>query len=278
MERLQWKLPQVLSAQLLSGSTATNPNPDSATVEVFRSDGTVLAASGPATDDGVGRFVKPLTVAQTSLLDVLRADWSMSVDGGPPGTITTYTELVSGFLCTLGDLGNVYPGKSDEDLAVIRSGTERRLESACRQALIPRFTVETKTIRRRVRLAWPHIRAIRFVIVNDVALSPGEVANLSVSAVGTVYGLPRFNTVGIGRCVIGYEHGLDYPPGDTVEMMKMAALETFPTTDSETIDSRVIRREADNQSVTYANPSSSASFLNPTLRQMVKANAAPLVA
>jgi hypothetical protein len=45
-----------------------------------------------------------------------------------------------------------------------------------------------------------------------------------------------------------------------------------------TADGRVVRREADGQAVTYASPSSSGGFLNPTLRALVRDLQRPLVA
>lgn len=275
MDRILQNTPQVITATLYSGSTATDPSPDSATIEVLRADGTALVAAGTsASENGTGSFKFALTAAQLAQLDVLTARWTMNV--GTTATITTRAEVVGGFLCSLTELKGVFPTKTDAELTAIRTASEQRLENACHRAFVPRYALEARSARPwRFRLAWPDVRAIRYASVGGTALTSTQLSYLDIGPGGYVTGLPRRGTIGYSRTVIGYEHGADYPSEVIREGVLLAAEETFA---SDSSDALVIRREADNQAVTFASPSSGGSFQNPTLRRIVRDHGTPLVA
>lgn len=275
MERALISTPYTARATYYSGSTATNPTPDTATVEVVRADGTTVVAAGAAavndTLSGNGVFSYTFTTAQMAALDTFEIRWKATM-GGQVSTIKTFVQIVGGFICTLAELKTLFPNDTDADLASKRIAAEQRIEAACRRAFVPRLAVESRSVRSRVYLSWPDVRLIRFVLLDGVAVSAGTLASLSVSPSGFVTGLPG-SSKPFYRIIIGYEYGADYPSESIREGVLLAAEETF----SDTEDANVIRREADRQSVTFASPSSSGSFNNPVLKRIVRDNAAPMV-
>lgn len=276
MDRLLQATPQTLSASYYAGSTLTDPSPDTATVGVTRTDGTfVVAALTAATPDGVGGFTYPLTSIQTADLDILTATWVATL--GSAANIVTRAEIVGGFLCSLAEMKLVFATSTDAQLSHIRTAAEQRLENACHRAFVPRYSLERRSSRPgRFRLAWPDVRAIRYASVDGVALTAGQLSYLDIGRGGFVTGLPRRSSIGFGVTRIGYEHGADYPDEVIREAVVLAAQETFTTTDLS--EGFVIRREADNQSVTFASPSSTGTFTNPILRRVVKDYGSPLLA
>lgn len=138
------KTSATIEASLLVNGTATDPSPDSATVSVFRENGTTLVDAQDATDAGdAGSFTYNLTPTDTAQLDVLRADWTMAV-GGEDQVLTTYHEVVGGFTCSLAAISAaiVAAGQSAPDtatLTALRAGAERKLEDACNVAFRPRY-------------------------------------------------------------------------------------------------------------------------------------------
>lgn len=278
MDRALQGAPYTSRITFYTGSTGTDPSPDSAKIEVIRADGTVLVAANTSTVNdtasGAGVFAYTFTPTQLVNLDILELRWTATVSGQVT-TLKTFVEVVGGFLCSLADLKVVFPTKTDAELASVRTATEQRIENACRRAFVPRLASEIRTVRPRMRLAWPDIRLIRFASIGGVAISSTLVANLNITAGGTVIGLPGPTAIGLQRVEIGYEHGADYPDEQIREAMLLAAEETF-TEDSQ--EALIVRREADNQSVSFASPSSSGSFRHPLLKRIVRDYAAPLVA
>lgn len=276
MDRALYSAPYTARITFYSGSTPTDPSPDTATIEVVRSDGTVLVTAGQAvvndTASGAGVFSYTFTPTQLTLLDVLELRWTATV-GGQSTKLRSYVEVVGGFLCTLADLKLDFATSTDAQLALIRTAAEQRLEDACRRAFVPRFKKETRTSRSRFRLSWSPVRALRFAEVNGANITSGQLAQLNVTPAGLVVGLPRSNTT-FSLIRVGYEHGMDFPSEVIREAVLLTAQETFSV---ELDDALVVRREADNQSITYASPTSSGPFQNPTLRRIVRDHAAPLV-
>lgn len=260
------------------GSTGTNPSPDTATIEILRADGTVLVVAGTSTLNdtvtGPGVFAYTFTPTQLATLDILELRWTATV-GGQLTTLKTYLEIVGGYLCTLAALKVEFPTKTDSELADIRTAAGERLENACHRVFVPRMKVETRSVRPRLRLAWPDVRLLRFASVGNVALSSTQVSNLNLTSNGLVIGLPGPSTIGYSRVRIGYECGADYPDEAIREAVVLVAEETF-TEDSQ--EALVVRREADNQSVSFASPSSTGSFRHPLLRRIVRDYSGPLVA
>lgn len=278
MERALQGAPFTSRVTFYVGSTGTNPSPDTATIEVVRANGLVLVTAGTATLNdtvtGNGVFAFTFTPVQLAELDVLELRWTATVSGQLT-TLKTYLEVAGGFLCTLAAIKDKFPTKTDSELADIRTAAEERLENACRRAFVPRLEVETRSYRTRLRLSWPNVRVIRFASVSGVALSSNQISNLNLTVGGLVLGLPGPSTIGYSKITVGYEHGEDYPDEVIREGVVLVAEETF-TEDSQ--EALVVRREADNQSVSFATPSSSGTFRHPLLRRIVRDYAGPLVA
>jgi Ca2+-binding RTX toxin-like protein len=261
MNRALVNAPYTLEATVFAGTTPTDPSPDSATVTVLRADGTAIITAGATNNTGTGTFARTLTSAQMALLDTLTAEWTMTV-GSETTVLRTHTEVVGGFLCTLGEIKALFPTATDAEAAQIRTAAEQRLESVI-GAQVPRYAYETKHARSTLRLDHGKIRTVRSLSVDGTAYAASTIEGL-VLADSVVY-LSRSLGSWYASVTIGYEYGEDYPSEVVREAVKLAARETFTTTS----DGRVVRREADGQAVTYASPSSTGGFMDPTLRAMV---------
>ena len=116
-------------------------DPGVVTVGVTREDGTVLVAAGTATaGSGTAPRTFNLTAAQNVSLDFLRLDWVSAT----LGTITTYVEIVGGFLTTIPALRALKPLDNPAvyltaDLIDARTAAETALEDACGVAFVPRY-------------------------------------------------------------------------------------------------------------------------------------------
>jgi hypothetical protein len=271
MNRALVNVPYTLEMTLYAGSVATDPSPDSATVTVTRADGTPVITSGATNNTGVGTFARTLTAAQMGLLDTLTAEWTMTV-GAETTVLRTHVEVAGGFLCPLADLAAVFTGETDAELARIRTAAEQRLEDAIGFACVPRYAYErNRSVRRgRVRFGWPNVRVIRSLEVDGYAYTGSTLDAITYGLSETVYLTGTYGSY----ATVGYEHGEDYPSEAARQAVVLAAQEMFTST----ADGRVVRREADGQAVTYASPSSSGGFLNPTLRALVRDLQRPLVA
>lgn len=224
MERVLQGAAAVITVTFAVGSVATDPTPDSATIELLRSDGTIIQAAGTAAlNTGTGTFayeLDPLT--HSNLLDEVSARWTVQI-GGQPQTITTRVQVVGGFLFALTD-ARARPPLDDVGswpearLASWRNSVEDDLERACRGlAFVPRFALETHVAPRgrRLYLHHPRIRAVRFVTVDGTAWTQAQRDALDIgnSWVDNIAG-PWRTRHGSPRVTIGYEHGLDYAPAD----------------------------------------------------------------
>lgn len=272
MDRALQGVPYTARQTIYSGSTAVNPTPDVATIEVRRADGTVVVPAGTATvnDAGTGVFAYTLNAAAMSLLDVLELRWTITSGGEQISVpMKTYVEVVGGFLCTLAELKVAFPADTDTALASRRTRAEQRLESACNQAFVPRYDLqEFSGWSRRFRLRWPNVRALRYAESHGL---PVPIGYLSVSPGNFVTGIRYSHGVGLNVVRVGYEHGHSYVPESIREAVTLVAQE-IEAADGTT--GAVVRREADRQAITYASPtgSSDARFENPTLRNIVRDN------
>src|SRR5215217_5067951 len=99
LERVQQLTPATVSQQWYEDGTATDPG--TVTVGITRADGTTLVAAGAATS-GTGTSPRTfnLTTTHTALLDRLKLTWTSTTKG----TLTSYVEIVGGFLFTLAEL------------------------------------------------------------------------------------------------------------------------------------------------------------------------------
>jgi hypothetical protein len=259
MERILQSAPFTPSETFYDDGVIVDPG--TVTVGVTRADGTILIAAGTATN-GTGAAARTfaLTIANTALLDTLTVTWTSATKGIRKSTI----EVVGGFLFGLADLKSLFPSATASDLAEMRTLAEQRLEKACGQAFVPRYSLETfdGTGTIDLQLAWPNVRSVRSAAISGTAVT------LSTITLGRYrVNLSTGWTAGYGNVVIGYEHGRDAADEDIRQAALLVAQETFGSTDS-----RVVRREADGQAVTLASPSATGPFVDPVLRSIVRDN------
>jgi hypothetical protein len=192
-------------------------DPGTVTVTITREDGTVIAADQATSGSGAAvRSVNLTAATHTGLLDRLRLDW----DSATKGTLTSYVEVVGGFLFSLAQLTALKPSAQTwtaEQMADTRTLVETALERACSRAFVPRYTRETLsgTGTTDLNLSWPDLRAIRDVTVTTAgvatAYTEAQLALLAVNPSGLAYNTSYW-TAGTANVTVGYEHGLTSPP------------------------------------------------------------------
>lgn len=218
-----------ISVTLSVDDAETDPSPDSATVQITREDGTVLVAETAATEGGTGRFTFQLTPTHTADLDVLTATWQMTV-GGMEQTLTTFHEIVGGFICSLEAISAamVAGGGAAPDAATLRTlraNAERKLEDACNVAFRPRYAREKLDGDGTDELFLAHPRTLAPITatVSGAALSGGELAEVEPTRAGFYR---EAGWAGGRRNIeIAYEHGWPSPPEPiTRAAIKLAAV------------------------------------------------------
>lgn len=247
------------------------------------SDGSTVVSAGSAVGTGnTGQVMYTLSTVQTALLDRLKATWTGTV-GSQAQTVVTYVDVVGGFLISLADLKALYPSKTADEWAFIRAVAEDRLEGACGMAFVPRFRLDTVGRPRwrggwgAVRLPFDDVRAIRSVTQRYHGVTyTWTVAQLAVADIRGPLLRGPFSS-GWGEVTVGYEHGLDAPGNEAMQVALLVAQEEFPTSGTAR-DARIIRQESDNQAVLYAAPSADRPFVNTRINQFVAATNPPLVA
>lgn len=195
-------------------------DPGAVTLDITRLDGTAVA-TGTATS---GSGTNPRTFnlnggTHTTLLDTLRLDWISSTKG----TLTTYVEVVGGFVFSTPELRALLPDETAYPtgaLLAMRTVVEQAVEEACGIAFVPRYTTETfsgdgcTTLDARWPLAGmlsstniPLVGAVRSATVNGAAVTSSDIV------------VDRFEfyyrqgwRCGRRNITIGYEHGAQYPP------------------------------------------------------------------
>lgn len=188
------------------------------TVDVYKDDGTQIVTAQNATDvSGAGNYSYTLTTTETANLDVLRFVWTGNW-GQAGEKVTTYCEVVGGFLFTIGDAraltalqsASTYP---DAAILAMRTVAEQAIEDACGIAFVPRYRRETLsgTGGTRMLLSQTKVRSIRAVTVDGTAYTAGELAEVSAYAGRAIYRAGGF-TYGTANVVVAYEHGHSYPP------------------------------------------------------------------
>jgi hypothetical protein len=240
MERIVRGRSATLTHTFYSSATATDPTPDSATVTITRADGTVLVNAATATEAGTGKVTYTVTPAQTALLDKWTVDW-VATFGGQSQTFRTFVEVAGDVLFTLSEARALKPldnttTYTNDTVIAMRTSVEQAIEEACGVAFVPRYELETVSAGgssywgggysygpggygpNGLPLKWPKIRAVRSATDSGTVLTAGELAGLSWTESGILYG--RGWTGGYGNVLVGYEHGWDRPP----ERIRRAAL------------------------------------------------------
>jgi hypothetical protein len=212
LDRIQQGGTATISVALTVGGTAQDPTPDSATVTITRADGTAVVTDAGAQDSGTGVFSYPLNPDETALLDTLTATWTFTADGSEQSR-QTFHEVVGGFLFTLGELEadlNSTETYASSELAAARTYAETQLEHYCGVAFVPRYERETisGTGSTSVMFKWPYVRSVRSVTIDDIA---GTAADVAFRPYGHAYYATGW-TLGYGNIIVGYEHGMTYPP------------------------------------------------------------------
>jgi hypothetical protein len=260
-ERILQLTPGTLSQQWYEDGVAVDPG--TVTIGITRADGTTLVAAGTGTTGtGTAARTYSLTTTHTALLDRLTVTWTST----SKGTLTSYLEVVGGFLVSLSDLGTVLTGKTAAQLADKRTAIEQRLEKELGYAVVPRYALENRRARDGVVATRLSLRAVRSISTTSAGVTtPYSVAQLSALT------LESWGVCGVwtrGPVTIGYEHGEDFPDSDIAEAALLLADEAYGSA----VDGRVVRQEADNMAVTYASPSSSGPFIGARLNQIIRAN------
>lgn len=207
-----------LTATFYSGETAADPGGTTATVTVYRGDGTVLVGPVAATHNGAGTFT--YTLAAQTQLNNLTAVWT-GTDGSQR---TTYHQIVGGFYAELAEIraleglsnASKYPTSA---LEAARTQAESRFEWATRVAWVPRYYRETLDGNNRsdIMLTWPRPRQVLSVTTDGTVQS-----DLTQFRLYTFGVLERANGVwfladvygGGQNVIVEYTHGYDRPPED----------------------------------------------------------------
>ena len=213
MERIIRGRSATLTHTFYVGSTATDPNPDAATVTITRDDGTAIVTGAAATEAGTGVVSYTLTPAQTAQLDVLTVAWTAAF-GGQAQTFTDTVEIAGGVFFTIAQLRAMNSQLANEtkypDSAIVEARTlaETALEDACDVAFVPRYRRETfnGVGASQVVLRYSRVSAVRS-LKNDGTSVSGAVP----SGDGVLYLQGGF-AAGFGNWDIAYEHGYPEPP------------------------------------------------------------------
>lgn len=233
-----------ISATLTVDGDDTDPTPDSATVAIYREDGTELVEETAAADGGEGIFTFALTPTHTEQLDVLRAVWKLTLNGEEQ-TLTTHHEIVGGFIAPIGAISRAIEGTapSDAELRQIRSEAEQWLERACGVAFRPRYARDELTGDGSITLLSPRPQPISVI----KAMVDGDVVE-DVVARNECFRLDagwRFDS----DVEIAYEHGYLYPPEPVVRAAVRLAAHY-----SQNADTRISRFREDDQEVFFVLP------------------------
>lgn len=204
-----------LTHTFYSDAVPTDPIPDTTTVTITRADGTAVVTAAPATEAGTGAVTYTVTPAQTALLDTWTVTWTATFGGQVQSFIDTI-EVAGEVVFSLAEARKLKPLDNattypTADIVAMRTTVEQAIEEQYGTALVPRYRRETfsgngSTL---LQLSGP-VRAIRTITVNGTALGSTDIAALYLQN-GWLSGYSW--TAGIGNITVGYEYGLDGPPG-----------------------------------------------------------------
>jgi hypothetical protein len=188
------------------------------TVTITRADGTVIATGrSTSAGTGTGAFTAALTATETASLDTLTCSW---LDGGV-ARLTTVVEVVGGYWFSVADARSAEGSLQDTSkyptaaIVAVRRYVEDEFERIMGVAGVPRYRRLSIRGSNRSDLVLPDvaIRALREVTIYDgTTFSVSERAALIqrdegvLTMVGSNW--PTWDVT------VGYEHGLDRPPGN----------------------------------------------------------------
>ena len=209
-QRVLVNTPTTLTVVFEVDGVATDPSPATATVTITRADGTPLLTDEPATRTAVGTFDVSLTAAQNDRVDALTVAWTSSL-----GTLTTFVEIVGGFLFTIAEARMTKPlddvaTHPSQRIIDARTLAETALEEACSVAFVPRYFTERLDGKRDTDLLLSTVRPLTITActVDGVTVAPSE---LELYADGRVYRQAGWGTLRRGVTITG-THGYASPP------------------------------------------------------------------
>lgn len=235
----------------LQSSTATasaqyttdgaNADPGVVTVGITREDGTTLVAPGTAT---AGASTAPrtfaLTTAHTATLDLLTVTWTSAT----LGVMTTYVEIVGGFLFTVADARAIAPLSNatlypNANIIAARTVAEAALEDACGVAFVPRYCRELidgpAGGGNEVLLDRP--RPLSITAASDTSIPVADPTTLVLYRDGRVYNPTRW-AEGRRTVSLKYTHGYRFPPprvGRACALLAKRFLVDSPISDRATV-------------------------------------------
>lgn len=206
MDRVKRNTPVTISNTWYADGAVVDPG--TVTIGITRDDGTDLVAAGTATSgSGAAARTFNLTTSHTSLLDVLTATWTTTLQG----VDTTRHEIAGDFLFTVAQAlaTDGLSSKTPAQIIEKRTLVEGLLEQACGVAFVPRYGKTTVSGNGRSTLMLPpRTTAIRSVTLDGTTVDTSE---MRVLASGEVY-YPSWWTTGYANYVIAYEHGYSDGP------------------------------------------------------------------
>lgn len=211
MDRFLQATPATVSVTWDSNETVVDPG--TVTLTITREDGTSIVTGSATSGTGAAPRTFALTTTHTATLDLLALTWTSAT----LGTLTTYVEVVGGYLFSLSDargltpLDNttVYPTAK---VIAARVLAEMALEDACGVAFVPRYAREVRSGNGCDLLPQrPRPLSIISATVNGSVVSDAVIDDENGAAAATFY---RPGGWGSGRrnVTVKYTHGYPFPP------------------------------------------------------------------
>lgn len=209
-ERVLRNTPHTASVTFYADGVAVDPG--TVAVTVTRDNGDALT-SGNASGTGTNARTFALTTTHTASLDILKMVWTSSTYG----SVTTYVEVVGGFLFSISQARLLKPLDNTSTytaagIADARTLAEMALEDACGIAFVPRYGRGRFDGSGTVNLLLPpRTTAVTAATVTGTALTAGELADLEFYDSGVLYNPLSWET-GRRNVTVTYTHGYAVPP------------------------------------------------------------------
>jgi len=184
----------------------------------------VEAAEVAATEDDIAHFVVDIKGDEVPEVDLLTAVWS---DGAT--SVTTYTEVVGGFVTSLRSISKKLGTDTvapEPEVAMEREIALRDIEGACGVAFRNRYSREALDGPGTTDLLLSHPQAVKLLSVT-VAGEEMDLDGLRVTAQGIVSGSANW-PVGSGNIVVAYVHGYGSFPQAASPVRDLAAFRLTP--------------------------------------------------
>lgn len=190
------------------------------TIQIRDSAGTaLLSPAGTATDETGGVFTYIVGDAITANLGSYSVEWTFTLDT-VARTVTTFLEIVGGFLFTISAFRLRYPQVDAATYtgAMVRAArvaAEERFETLARVAFVPRAKIATLSGDGTTTIILPdgEIRSISSASIDGTALTSTELAALAINPAGIIKRTDsQYWTEGRENIVIAYECGFDFAP------------------------------------------------------------------